>query len=113
MKYYKKCMIAAMVCCSVLLSAQETEKPPVIVVTGNKIEQVAEESVEKVTVVAEEKIAEMGAKNAAEVLQNIPGVTVTEHPMEGVSMQGFSGAYVKVLIDGVAVGGDVGGASRC
>lgn len=111
MKYCKKCMIAAMFCCGVSLYAQETKKAPVIVITGNKIEQVAEESVEKVTVVSEEKIAEMGAKNAAEVLQNIPGVTVTEHPMEGVSMQGFSGAYVKVLIDGVAVGGDVGGAS--
>jgi len=72
-----------------------------------------DEAVERLhrAIVSKEKITEMGAKNAAEVLQNIPGVTVTEHPMEGVSMQGFSGAYVKVLIDGVAVGGDVGGAS--
>ena len=111
MKYRKIWIAMAALCCGALVYTQETENAPVIVVTGNKVEQAAEESVEKVTVVSEEKIAEMGAKNAAEVLQNIPGVTVTEHPMEGVSMQGFSGAYVKVLIDGVAVGGDVGGAS--
>ncbi|CEM62461.1 TonB-dependent receptor [Treponema phagedenis] len=109
MKYYKKWM-AAVLCCGMYLYAQEKDSA-VIVVTGNKVEQAAEEAVDKVTVVSEEKIAEMGAKNVAEVLQNLPGITVTEHPMEGVSMQGFSGAYVKVLIDGVAVGGDVGGAS--
>ncbi|MEL3905634.1 MAG: TonB-dependent receptor [Treponema sp.] len=109
MKKYQK-WIAAALCCGVFLHGQEKDAA-VIVVTGNKVEQAAEESVDKVTVVSEEKIAEMGAKNVAEVLQNLPGITVTDHPMEGVSMQGFSGAYVKVLIDGVAVGGDVGGAS--
>ncbi len=92
-------------------SDEDGEKAAVIVVTGSKIEQAQEDSVEKVTVVPEEKIAEMGAKNVAEVLENVPGVTVTQHPMEGASMQGLSGAYVKVLVDGIAVGGDVGGAS--
>lgn len=111
MKYYKRWALTAALCCCALLYAKEAADTAVIVVTGNKIEQAAEESVEKVIVVSEEKIAEMGAKNAAEALHNIPGVTVTEHPMEGVSMQGFSGAYVKVLIDGVSVGGDVGGTS--
>lgn len=109
MNKYKKWITVAL-CCGMCVYAQEKDSA-VIVVTGNKIEQAAEEAVDKVTVVSEEKIAEMGAKNVAEVLQNLPGVTITQHPMEGVSMQGFSGAYVKVLIDGVAVGGEVGGAS--
>ncbi len=110
MQRYKR-WLGALCLCFPLVFAEEKQEAPVIVVTGNKVEQEAAEAVDKVSVVSGQQISEMGAKNAAEVLQNLPGVTVTEHPMEGVSMQGFSGAYVKVLIDGVAVGGEVGGAS--
>jgi outer membrane receptor for ferrienterochelin and colicins len=91
-----------------LLRAQEN---PVIVVTGAKVEQDITETVEAVEVITSEEIAEMGAKNAAEVMANIPGVVIYDHPQATVMLQGFEGAYVKVLIDGMEITGDTGGAT--
>ncbi|MDR1899146.1 MAG: TonB-dependent receptor [Treponema sp.] len=87
------------------------EKNPVLVVTGAKVEQDINETVEAVEVISGEEIARMGAKTVAEVMQNIPGVVIYDHPQSTVMMQGFEGAYVKVLIDGMEVTGDVGGAT--
>ncbi|MDR2159960.1 MAG: TonB-dependent receptor [Treponema sp.] len=87
------------------------EKTPVLVVTGAKVEQDIGETVEAVEVITAEEIAGMGAKNVAEVMQNIPGVVIYDHPQSTVMMQGFEGAYVKVLIDGMEITGDVGGAT--
>jgi outer membrane receptor for ferrienterochelin and colicins len=84
---------------------------PVLVVTGAKVEQDISETVEAVEVITGEEIARMGAKNVAEVMQNIPGVVIYDHPQATVMMQGFEGAYVKVLIDGMEITGDVGGAT--
>jgi outer membrane receptor for ferrienterochelin and colicins len=44
-------------------------------------------------------------------MQNIPGVVIYDHPQSTVMMQGFEGAYVKVLIDGMEITGDSGGAT--
>ncbi|MDR2245535.1 MAG: TonB-dependent receptor [Treponema sp.] len=82
-----------------------------MVVTGAKVEQDIEETVEAVEVITEEEIAQMGAKNVAEVMANIPGVVIYDHPQATVMMQGFEGAYVKVLIDGMEITGDTGGAT--
>jgi outer membrane receptor for ferrienterochelin and colicins len=67
--------------------------------------------VEAVEVISGEEIAQMGAKTVAEVMQNIPGVVIYDHPQATVMMQGFEGAYVKVLIDGMEITGDTGGAT--
>lgn len=91
-----------------LLAAQEDER---IVVTGTKTEQRAEESVEAVEVVRQEDIRRMGAENLADVLRNVQGVSLQTQPVERVSMQGLSGAYVKVLVEGVEVNGDFAGAT--
>jgi outer membrane receptor for ferrienterochelin and colicins len=93
---------------AIFLEAQEA---PVMVVTGAKVEQDIEETVEAVEVIRGEEIAEMGAKNVAEVMANIPGVVIYDHPQATVMMQGFEGAYVKVLIDGIEITGDSGGAT--
>jgi outer membrane receptor for ferrienterochelin and colicins len=87
------------------------DKNPVLVVTGAKVEQDINETVEAVEVITGEEIAQMGAKNVAEVMQNIPGLVIYDHPQSTVMMQGFEGAYVKILIDGIEVTGDVGGAT--
>ncbi|MDR1618086.1 MAG: TonB-dependent receptor [Treponema sp.] len=87
------------------------DKTPVLVVTGAKVEQDISETVEAVEVITAEEIARMGAKTVAEVMQNIPGVVIYDHPQSTVMMQGFSGEYVKVLIDGMEITGDVGGAT--
>jgi outer membrane receptor for ferrienterochelin and colicins len=82
-----------------------------MVVTGAKVEEDIQEAVTPVEVVRREDIESMGAKNVAEVMANIPGVVIFDHPQATVMMQGFEGAYVKVLIDGVEVTGDTGGAT--
>ncbi|MDR2343706.1 MAG: TonB-dependent receptor [Spirochaetaceae bacterium] len=82
-----------------------------MVVSGAKVEQNIDETVEAVEVISAEEIANMGAKNVAEVMANIPGVVIYEHPQSTVMMQGFEGAYVKVLIDGMEITGDTGGAT--
>ena len=90
-----------------LLAAQDA---PLMVVTGSKIAEDARESVTPVEVISGEEIEAMGAKTVAEVMENIPGVVIFDHPQATVMMQGFEGAYVKILVDGVEVTGDVGGA---
>ncbi|MDC7222181.1 MAG: TonB-dependent receptor [Spirochaetales bacterium] len=90
------------------LCAEEDDR---IVVTGNKNPQSIEDTVEAVEVVDKEEIQEMGARNAEEVLANIPGITIYYHPQAVVMIQGFEGEYVKVLIDGIEVTGDIGGAT--
>ena len=84
---------------------------PVMVVSGAKVEQNIDETVEAVEVISAEEIAKMGAKNVSEVMANIPGVVIYDHPQATVMMQGFEGAYVKVLIDGMEITGDSGGAT--
>jgi outer membrane receptor for ferrienterochelin and colicins len=93
------------------LGAEESLDPPVIVVSGAKVEQDINETVEAVEVISGEEIAGMGAKNAAEVMANIPGLVIYDHPQATVMMQGFEGAYVKVLVDGIEITGDTGGAT--
>jgi outer membrane receptor for ferrienterochelin and colicins len=95
----------------VLTTFLRAQENPVIVVTGAKVEQDIEETVEAVEMISGEEIAQMGAKNVAEVMQNIPGVVIYDHPQATVMMQGFEGAYVKVLIDGMEITGDTGGAT--
>ncbi|MDR1586208.1 MAG: TonB-dependent receptor, partial [Treponema sp.] len=87
------------------------QEEPVLVVSAAKVEQDIRDTVEAVEVVTREAIEESGAKNVGEVLESIPGVVIFDHPQATVMMQGFEGAYVKVLIDGMEVTGDVGGAT--
>ena len=81
----------------------------VIVVSASKIEENQEDSIEKVQVVTGEDIEKSGAKNLGEAVKGIPGIVVTGHPSDSISMQGFDGDYVKIMIDGIAVSGDIGG----
>jgi outer membrane receptor for ferrienterochelin and colicins len=94
-----------------LYAREEDSGAPVIVVTGAKVAQEQDEAVEAVEVISAEEIAEKGAKTVAEALEGVPGIVIYEHPQSTVMMQGFEGAYVKVLIDGMEVTGDTGGAT--
>ncbi|MDC7218676.1 MAG: TonB-dependent receptor [Spirochaetales bacterium] len=91
------------------LSAEnETDR---IVISGNKTVQNAEDTVEAVEVIDEEEIKEMGARNVEEVLEGVLGITIYDHPQSTVMLQGFEGEYVKVLVDGIEITGDIGGAT--
>ncbi|MDR3303792.1 MAG: TonB-dependent receptor [Treponema sp.] len=106
----KKLTIISLCLLCANISAQEDT--PILVVTGGKIAQDINEAVEAVEVVSAEDIADMGAKNVAEVLENVAGLVIFDHPQATVMMQGFGGAYVKVLIDGLEIAGDTGGATQ-
>ena len=99
------------------LSAQAyaEDEDAVIVVSAGKIEQSVDKATEKVQVISSEEIHESGAKTLSEAVKNLPGVTVTgaspANPVDSISMQGFDSAYVKILIDGVAVSGDIAGST--
>lgn len=83
----------------------------VIVVSSSKIEESSDDAVEKVEVITSEEIQRNGAKTLNEAVQNNAGIIIAGHPTGAISMQGFSGKYVKILIDGIAVSGDLGGAT--
>lgn len=89
---------------------EESSDTDVIVVTGNKFEQNIEDTPEKVEVITAEEIERSGAKNLAEAIEDIPGVIVSGHPTDTIMIQGFDGDYVKFMIDGIEVTGDIGGA---
>jgi outer membrane receptor for ferrienterochelin and colicins len=87
------------------------QEKAVMVVTGAKVEENIEDTVESVEVVDSEEIASMGAKTVADVMENIPGITIFQRAQSTVMMQGFDGAYVKALVDGIEISGDEGGAT--
>lgn len=84
-----------------------------IVVTAGKIEQSISNAVEKIQVVTSEDIKKSGAKTLTEAVKSVPGVSVkgtaAGNPVDSISMQGFDSDYVKILVDGIAVSGDIGG----
>lgn len=92
--------------------AEEFVDEDVIVVSGSKVEQSVDSSVEKVNVISSEELGKKGARTVAESLSSIPGVVVTQSVLKNksssVMIQGFEGQYVKILVDGVAIGGENG-----
>ena len=102
---------------SSLIFAQNSDddEDDVIVVSAAKIEQTLDDAVEKVLVISEKDIEESGAKTLSEAVKEIPGIVVTgpsaANPTESISMQGFDSSYVKILVDGIAVTGDIGGST--
>ena len=106
---YTKAFILLLIATTATFAQEKTEA--VIVVTGAKVAQEIEESVESVEVITEEEIREMDARSLKEVVEHIPGVVVYAHPLSVVMMQGFDGAYVKVLVDGIEIAGELGGAT--
>lgn len=101
--------LVALVAAGPVLSLSETLEE-LTVVTASKSEETRQAAVEKIVVVDRKTIEASGARNAEDVLAQVPGVVITHHPMAKVSIQGFDGDYVKVMVDGVEVAGDVGGA---
>jgi outer membrane receptor for ferrienterochelin and colicins len=99
-------ILSALIAAAVPVRAQEGA---VLVVTGAKVAEDQSEAVEAVEVIDAEAIAGMGARTVADVLENIPGVVLFQRAQSTAMMQGFDGAYVKILVDGMKIAGDEGG----
>ncbi len=95
-----------------LLQASESDKviAETVVVSATKTAVEIREVVEKVVVVSTDDIERSGASTTEELIQTIPGVSISNNPQAQIRINGLAGTYTKVLIDGVPVHGDVGGA---
>ncbi|MCR5495688.1 MAG: TonB-dependent receptor [Treponema sp.] len=99
------------------LSSQDEfiDEDDVIVVSAGKREESISDAVEKVQVLSSDDIKESGAKNLSEAVKNLPGLVIkgpsAGNPTDTISMQGFDSDYVKILIDGISVTGDIGGSA--
>ncbi len=76
-----------------------------IVVTGTKTEEDIEKSVLKTMVITKKEIENLGASTVMEVFESLPGMIIYVHGHSLVELQGLSGKYVKVLINGIPVTG--------
>ncbi len=90
----------------------------VIIVSGSAVEDDSaanQKTTQQVKIVSSQEIKESGAKNVSDVLRTVPEVTVnaqsSANATETISMQGLSSEYVKVLVDGIAVGTDIDGST--
>ena len=97
---------------SFFLHAQDRTSPDgeaIIVITGSKFAETTDEASEKVEVVTAEEIRESGATNLSEALEQIPGISVGGRMSSSIMMQGFEGEYIRFLVDGVKLVGDIAG----
>ncbi len=96
-------------CYSSLLFAEDLSMSEVLV-TGSKVDVKASNSTERVEVFNIEDIERSGATTAEDYLNTLPGITVYKHPSFQVKINGMDGRYTKILMDGIPLNGDVGGA---
>lgn len=101
---------------SVHSSADSThsDKPIVeldrMVVTASKSAMSADMVVENVEVITQEDVQQSGVSDIMELFDGLPGVDIDPNRTQtNIVVNGMSGRYVKILVDGIPVTGDVGG----
>ncbi len=100
----KSLVIPAILCLHDLLLA--TEK---IEVLGTRVSQFSEQRAEHLEI-SQEDIESSGTSNLAEILELIPGLRVTPGLRgQTLTIQGLSGKFVKILINGSPIGGRING----
>jgi outer membrane receptor for ferrienterochelin and colicins len=82
-----------------------------MVITATRMEEPARESLVQVDVIRREEIEQSGARNAAELLEERPGVNVTRSfGGSALWVRGLDPKYTLVLVDGDRVPGQINGA---
>lgn len=66
---------------------------------------------QNIRIIQAKTIAEMGAQNLADVLQNQSGILISQDAQlgTGINLQGLSGQSVKILVNGAPMGGRLNG----
>lgn len=82
-----------------------------IVITGEYVPTNAMNSIRKTTIINAKKIEQMGSRSVGDALRQELNMNISTDNVMGrsVSMQGFSGQNVKILIDGVPLVGRLNG----
>ena len=88
----------------------EVVEVPLVVVTGARVERPEDESPVAVEVITRAEIEASGAENVTEILDNAPGIQVTQRfGRGGIELQGLDPQYTLILVDGQRVTGRVNG----
>ena len=81
-----------------------------MVVTASKSSMSADMVVENVQVITQKDVEQSGVSDIMELFDGLPGVDIDPNRTQtNIIVNGMSGRYVKILIDGIPVTGDVGG----
>ena len=82
-----------------------------VVVTGSRTEHLLSEAPVATQVITREDIEDSGAQNAADLIEEQPGISIERsYRGSGVQLQGLDAKYVLVLVDGARIPGRIGGA---
>lgn len=104
--YGKNIALTSLLTFSSLLIADDTFPP--IVVTAERIAQTVDQTLASVTVIDRQQIQQSQAQSVPELLQTVPGVTVTNNGGLGKAsslfLRGAASDQVLVLIDGIKAG---------
>lgn len=111
-------LILASFLCSFSIQAQTTQPTDTleletVVVTASKIPLSLRETTKSVTILNKTDIEQSGATNIGQLLNSQPGITVNNaggNPtaIQGLYLQGATGQYTLVLIDGIAISDPAG-----
>lgn len=79
-----------------------------ITVTGDRFDSTAEQQLTVINTIEREEISRLSPKSVVDLLETLPGVSVTRNGGAGqsasISMRGTNSSHVLVLIDGVRIG---------
>lgn len=83
----------------------ESSKEDTIVVTASSVEQNLKDAPASISVITREDLERRPVQNLRDVLQNVPGVQLTNEGdnRKGVSIRGLSSSYTLILVDGKRV----------
>ena len=99
---------AALLLGSSVFAAQAQTNPDTLLVTATRTAQTADQALASVSVISREEIERKQAQTVAELLQQTPGVVLTQNGGRGkpasISLRGTTSKQVLVLVDGIKVG---------
>lgn len=92
--------------------SEEVFKNDPVIVTASRYETSVSKEGKDITVVTEDEIKKSGRKSLADVLENIPGVTLTRNGSDGgvtkIYIRGSKSGNVLIMIDGVKINDPMG-----
>ncbi len=104
---------AALLLGTTTLAAQAQTNPDTLLVTATRTAQTADQALASVTVIDRAEIERKQAQTVTELLQQTPGVVVTNNGGRGkttsISLRGTNSSHVLVLVDGVKIGSATSG----
>ena len=103
-------VLSMAICQSFFASAAVPANPAieVITVTGDRFDRTPDQQLSIINTIEREEIARLNPKSVVDILETLPGVSVTRTGGAGqlasISMRGTNSGHVLVLVDGIRIG---------